>query len=56
MALNKNSVVLQGAQIAKIHQRLIDSVTGHRAQLTVAPRRPKALHFLMGDDCQIELT
>jgi len=25
------------------------------AQLTVAPRRPKALRFLIGDDCQIEL-
>jgi len=52
----EHSVVLQGAQIAKIHQRIIDSVIGQRAQLTVAPRRPKALRFLIGDDCQIELS
>lgn len=51
----EHSVVLQGAQIARIHQRIIDSVIGQRAQLSVAPRRPKALRFLIGDDCQIEL-
>lgn len=32
----EHSVVLQGAQIARIHQRIIDSVIGQRAQLTVA--------------------
>lgn len=52
----EHSVVLQGAQIARVHQRIIDSVIGQRAQLTVAPRRPKALRFLIGDDCQIELS
>lgn len=52
----EHSVVLQGAQIAKIHQRIIDSVIGQRAQITVASRRPKALRFLIGDDCQIELS
>lgn len=52
----EHSVILQGAQIARIHQRIIDSVIGQRAQLTVAPRRPKALRFLIGDDCQIELS
>lgn len=51
----EHSVILQGAKIAGIHQRIIDSVIGQRAQLTVAPRRPKALRFLIGDDCQIEL-
>ena len=51
----EHSVVLQGAQIARIHQRIIDSVIGQRAQLSLAPRRPKALRFLIGDDCQIEL-
>lgn len=52
----EHSVILQGAQIARIHQRIIDSVIGQRAQFTVAPRRPKALRFLIGDDCQIELS
>lgn len=52
----EHSVVLQEAKIVGIHQRIIDSVIGQRAQLTVAPRRPKALRFLIGDDCQIELT
>ncbi|MBW4613040.1 MAG: glucose-1-phosphate thymidylyltransferase [Desmonostoc vinosum HA7617-LM4] len=52
----EHSMVLEGAKIARIHQRIIDSVIGQRAQLTLAPRRPKALRFLIGDDCQIELT
>ena len=52
----EHSVILEGAKIEGIHQRIIDSVIGQRAQLTVAPRRPKALRFLIGDDCQIELT
>jgi len=51
----EHSVILQGAKIVGIHDRIIDSVIGRRAQLTVAPKRPKALRFLIGDDCQIEL-
>lgn len=52
----EHSVILDRASIAGIHQRLVDSVIGQRARLTEAPRRPKALRFLIGDDCQIELS
>jgi glucose-1-phosphate thymidylyltransferase len=52
----EHSVVLQSARIDNVHQRIIDSVIGQRVQLTTAPRRPKALRFLIGDDCQIELS
>ena len=51
-----HSVILEGAKIIGIHQRIVDSLIGQRAQLTVAPKRPKALRFMIGDDCQIELT
>ncbi|CDN10066.1 MAG: glucose-1-phosphate thymidylyltransferase [Richelia sp.] len=51
----EHSVVLEGAKIAGIEKRIIDSVIGQRAKLTVAPRRPRALRFMIGDDCQIEL-
>jgi len=51
----EHSVILQGANVSGIHQRIVDSVIGQRAHLKVAPRRPKALRFLIGDDCQIEL-
>ncbi|MBE9125776.1 MULTISPECIES: glucose-1-phosphate thymidylyltransferase [unclassified Coleofasciculus] len=51
----EHSVILQGAQVVGIHQRIVDSVIGQRAQLKVAPRRPKALRFMIGDDSQIEL-
>ncbi|MCW6037311.1 glucose-1-phosphate thymidylyltransferase [Spirulina subsalsa FACHB-351] len=51
-----HSMILEGAQITNIHQRIIDSVIGQRAQLTITPRRPKALRFLIGDDCRVELT
>ncbi len=50
------SVVLEGAKITGIQQRIIDSLIGQRAQLSIAPRRPKTLRFLIGDDSQIELT
>jgi glucose-1-phosphate thymidylyltransferase len=52
----EHSVILESAKIAGIHQRIIDSVIGQRAQLTTATCRPKALRFMIGDDCQIELT
>lgn len=52
----EHSVVLQNAKIMGIHQRLVDSVIGRRAELTIAPRRPKALRFMIGDDSHIELT
>ncbi|MEM6753313.1 MAG: glucose-1-phosphate thymidylyltransferase [Cyanobacteria bacterium P01_C01_bin.38] len=51
----EHSVVLEGAKISGIYQRIIDSLIGQRAQVTLEPRRPKALRFMIGDDCQIEL-
>jgi glucose-1-phosphate thymidylyltransferase len=51
----EHSVILQGAKISGIHQRIVDSVIGQRAQLVNAPPRPKALRFMIGDDSQIEL-
>ncbi|MFM7425903.1 MAG: glucose-1-phosphate thymidylyltransferase [Elainella sp.] len=51
----EHSVILQGASVQGIHHRIVDSVIGQRAHLKEAPRRPKALRFMIGDDCQIEL-
>jgi glucose-1-phosphate thymidylyltransferase len=51
----EHSVVLQSAQVVGIQQRIVDSVIGQRAKLAIAPQRPKALRFLIGDDSQIEL-
>ena len=52
----EHSVILQGAKIIDIHQRIVDSVIGQRAQVVAAPARPKALRFMIGDDSLIELT
>ena len=52
----EHSVILQGAKIIDIHQRIVDSVIGQRAQVIAAPARPKALRFMIGDDSLIELT
>jgi glucose-1-phosphate thymidylyltransferase len=51
----EHSVVLQGASVTGIQQRIVDSVIGQRAQLKTAPRHPKALRFMIGDDSQIEV-
>jgi glucose-1-phosphate thymidylyltransferase len=51
----EHSVILQAAQVIGIQQRIVDSVVGQRAKLAIAPQRPKALRFLIGDDSQIEL-
>jgi glucose-1-phosphate thymidylyltransferase len=50
-----HSVLLQGAKVINVHQRIVDSLIGKRAQITLVPRRPKALNFMIGDDCHIEL-
>ncbi|MBW4652880.1 MAG: glucose-1-phosphate thymidylyltransferase [Kaiparowitsia implicata GSE-PSE-MK54-09C] len=52
----EHSVILKQAQVINIHHRIVDSVIGQRAFLKEAPRRPKALRFMIGDDCQIELS
>lgn len=52
----EHSVVLKGATLEGISSRIVDSLIGERAHLKVAPRRPKALRFMIGDDSQIELT
>lgn len=52
----EHSVVLQGATIEGIHQRIMDSVIGRRCHLSPATSRPKALRFLIGDDSNIEVT
>jgi glucose-1-phosphate thymidylyltransferase len=51
----EHSVILAGAKVEGIHQRIVDSVIGQRAHLEAAARRPKALRFMIGDDCKIEL-
>ena len=51
----EHSVILKGAKLINIHQRIVDSLIGERASLKVAPQRPKALRFMIGDDSQIEL-
>lgn len=51
----EHSVILKQAKIIGIHQRIVDSVVGRRAQLKTAPARPKALRLMIGDDCQIDL-
>jgi glucose-1-phosphate thymidylyltransferase len=51
----EHSVILKGAKIIGIQQRIVDSVIGQRVKLILAPQRPKALRFLIGDDSQIEL-
>lgn len=50
-----HSVVLEGAVIESLHQRIVDSLIGRRAKLVHSPKRPKASRFMIGDDCQIEL-
>lgn len=51
----EHSVILKEAKILAIHQRIVDSVVGQRAKLEIAPQRPKALRFMVGDDSHIEL-
>ncbi len=52
----EHSVILQGAKVVGINQRIIDSLIGQRAELKTVTQHPKALQFFIGDDCQIELT
>lgn len=51
----EHSVFLAGSKAIGIEQRIVDSLVGQRAQLTVAPQRPKAMRFMIGDDSKIEL-
>ncbi|AFZ49368.1 glucose-1-phosphate thymidylyltransferase [Dactylococcopsis salina] len=52
----EHSVILRQAKVLQIQQRIVDSLIGERVELKVAPKRPKAMRFLIGDDSQIELT
>ena len=51
----EHSVILQGATLEGINSRIVDSLVGERAHLKAAPKRPKALRFMIGDDSKIEL-
>ena len=51
----EHSVILQGAKLDRVRQRIVDSLIGRRAKLEIAPKRPKAVRFMVGDDCKIEL-
>lgn len=51
----EHSVLLQGAKILNIQQRIVDSLVGQRAQIKEAPQRPKAIRLMVGDDSQIEI-
>lgn len=51
----EHSVLLQGAKVLNIQQRIVDSLVGQRAQIKEAPQRPKAVRLMIGDDSQVEL-
>lgn len=51
----EHSVILKDAEVVGIEQRIVDSVIGQRAHLGTAPKRPKALRFMIGDDSKIDL-
>ncbi len=51
----EHSVLLQGARVTNVQQRIVDSLIGQRAHIKAAPQRPQALRFMVGDDSQIEL-
>jgi glucose-1-phosphate thymidylyltransferase len=51
----EHSVILPGAKIANVEHRIVDSLIGRRAIIGVAPPRPKAVRFMIGDDCHVEL-
>lgn len=51
----EHSVLLEGAKVTGVRQRIVDSLIGQRAQIKEAPQRPKALRFMIGDDSQVEL-
>lgn len=51
----EHTVILEGAKILDIHQRIVDSLIGRRAKVEMAPQRPKALRLMVGDDSHIEL-
>ncbi|MBE7386069.1 MAG: glucose-1-phosphate thymidylyltransferase [Leptolyngbya sp. SIO1E4] len=50
-----HSVILKGAVIENLPQRIVDSLIGRRAKLVHSPKRPKASRFMIGDDSVIEL-
>lgn len=52
----EHSVILAGAEVSGIEQRIVDSVIGQRAKISFVPKRPKAHSFMIGDDSQIQLT
>ena len=51
----EHSVILEGATVENINQRIVDSLIGERSHLKLAPQRPKALRFSLGKDSQVEL-
>jgi glucose-1-phosphate thymidylyltransferase len=51
----EHSVILQGSKVINIKERIVDSLIGQRVEIKIAPKRPKAFRFMIGDDCQIEL-
>ena len=51
----EHSVILSDTKIIGIYQRIVDSVIGYRVSMTVSPKRPQALRFLVGDDSQLEI-
>jgi len=50
-----HSVILQGARVEGIQHRIVDSLVGRRATIKPGPSHPKAMRFMVGDDCQIEV-
>lgn len=51
----EHSVIMEGTEIRDVHHRIVDSLIGRKAKITEAPKQPRALRFMVGDDSKVEL-
>ncbi len=52
----ENSIILEGSEIRHVQRRIDGSLIGRRARIVATDRKPKAHRFMLGDNCEVEIS
>lgn len=52
----ENSIILEGSEIRQVERRIDGSLIGRNARIVATDRKPKAHRFMLGDNCEVEIS
>jgi glucose-1-phosphate thymidylyltransferase len=52
----ENSIILAGSELRRVQRRIDGSLIGRNTRIVATDRKPKAHRFMLGDNCEVEIS